>query len=101
MSEKLLLPAEIINVYEKLGQKPITILKNYAVDMVTAKIQKYEAESKKFAEQYQCTYSQLKKKIESMKESEEFQLEDDFLDWQFAERNLKFWKQVLKNLKSA
>ncbi len=101
MSEKVLLPTELIDVYEKLGQEPMTILKNYALDMVMAKIQKYEAESKKFAKQYQTTFYRFKKKVESMRETENFRWDEDLLDWQFAEENLKFWKQVLKNLKRA
>ncbi len=101
MNDKLLLSDELLDVYKKLGEEPLIILKNYALDMVMAKIQKYEAESKKFSKQYHTTFSRFKKKVESIKQGENFRWEEDLLDWQFAEENLKYWKKVLKNIKSA
>jgi len=43
-----------------------------------------------------CAYYQFKDKLESMENEENFQWEDDLMDWQFAVENMHYWKNKLK-----
>ncbi len=101
MSHATSVSPTLIDIYQKLGQNPQVILKNYAMDHVLAKIQKYEAESQKFAAKYNTPFADFQKKVAKMKNAENFSWEDDLMDWEFSTENLQYWTKVLETLKSA
>jgi len=59
-------------------------VKNQALLMLMAKIEKYEAEKNRFEAKYAMPFQQFQAKIEGLKNKEIFEEEDDYLDWRFA-----------------
>ena len=80
-------------IINQLGFKDIkSFIKNQAVLMMMAKIDKYESEDKCFERKHKMSFEDFRNKIEETKEKEDFEEEDDYLDWRFA-------KEVLEGLR--
>ncbi len=74
-------------------------LKNQAWVITLSKISKYEAEIRKYKNKYKTPFTEFEKKLNKQKNEENFEIEDDYLDWKFAENSLKTWSER-KNLLS-
>ena len=98
VESSLNIPANIKKVYGELDVSPAGILKNYALNHIHAKIQKYEAENLYYQGKHKHTFDAFKKKVQSMKNEEDFTWEDDLMDWEFAVINLKYWKKKAREL---
>ena len=61
-----------------------SFVKNQALLMLMAKIEKYEAESNRFEAKYAMSFVDFHRKIEDVKNEEAFEEDDDYLDWRFA-----------------
>jgi len=84
---------EFIDKYEpiitQLGFKYLkSFVKNQALFMMMAKMEKYEAEIKRFEIKYHMDFESFQKKIKGVKNKEVFKEEDDYLDWRFAKESL-------------
>jgi hypothetical protein len=91
LDEKFIETSE--GIINQLGFKDIkSFVKNQALLMMMAKIYKYESEYKFFEKKYRMSFEDFRHKIEETKEKEEFEEEDDYLDWRFA-------KEVLEGLR--
>lgn len=98
MGNELTISNDLFEIYQKIGQDPQLLLKNYARDVVISKLQKYQAESAQLETKYGMPFAAFKEKVENMKDSEDFQWEDDLMDWEFAVENIKYWNQILEML---
>ena len=92
------IPDNLKNIYGEIEVSPIGVLKNYALNVVQGKVQKYEAENKHFEKKYGCLFEKFKKKNQDLKNQEVFEEDDDLLDWEFACENLKYWRKKAKEL---
>ena len=73
----------------QLGFKDLkSFVKNQALFMMMAKMEKYEAEIKCFEVKYRMDFKSFQEKIEGVKNKEVFKEEDDYLDWSFAKESL-------------
>ena len=79
---------------------PIRLLTNYALSFIHSKIHKYEVENLCFEKKHKVTFEEFRQKLENMREDENFQWEDDLLDWKFAYENLKYWQKKAKELQN-
>ncbi len=80
-------------IINQLGFKDIkSFVKSQALLMMMAKIDKYESEDKFFERKYRMSFEDFRHKMEETKEKEDFEEEDDYLDWRFA-------KEVLEGLR--
>ncbi|MFO8088909.1 MAG: hypothetical protein R6U13_03665 [Desulfatiglandaceae bacterium] len=61
-----------------------SFIKNQALLMLLAKIEKFEAENKRFERKHHCSFDVFQKKMEQMLGIEDFEKDDDYLDWRFA-----------------
>ncbi len=61
-----------------------SFIKNQALLMLMAKIEKYEAENKHFEAKYHMNFKSFQSKIERLENEEVFTEDDDCLDWRFA-----------------
>jgi len=84
------IPDTLKNIYREMEVSPVGLLKNYALNLVYSKIHKYETESMYFEKKYGCAFEEFKHKVEGMKNEENFEWEDDLLDWGFAVENLEY-----------
>ena len=94
------IPDTLLQIFSEISSSPITILKNHALHQICSKLQKYELEDSLFQKKYKCQYNEFNNTINRMQNEENFQWEDDLMDWQFAHENLIFWKQKLNTLNS-
>ncbi len=86
------------NIYNEIGLSLILPLKVYAETFITSKIHKYETENLFFEKKYNCFFEVFKRKIENIENEEDFEIEDDLMDWEFAIKNLEYWNEQLKRL---
>ncbi len=74
-----------------------SFIKNQALLMLMAKIEKFEAENRRFEAKYHSSFNEFKINMEEMRGMEDFEKEDDYLDWRFAvEAKDRLYKQKLE-----
>ena len=73
------------SIVTQLGFKDLkSFVKSQASLMLMARIEKYEAENKRFEAKYQMPFKSFQAKLEGLQNEEVFIEEDDYLDWRFA-----------------
>lgn len=90
----------ISELLAKGGQSESAALREHLIMIGMAKLSRYEAECSFFKNKYQETLASFKGKL-SKEGQEDFVMEDDMLDWEFADAALKWWRSQLEELKSA
>ena len=85
-------------IISQFGFKDLkSFIKNQALLMLVAKIDKFEAENRRYEARYKTSFTDFRKKMEEMHGMEDFDKEDDYLDWQFAvEARERLYKQKLE-----
>jgi len=77
------------SIVTQLGFKDLkSFVKNQTLLMLMAKMEKYEAENKRFQAKYRMDFKVFQAKIEGLENEEVFTEEDDYLDWRFAKEAL-------------
>ncbi len=84
---------EILSLYEEIGLSPIEPLRLYAEKYIKKKILRYENEVKFYERKYKATLEEMKNC-----HGEDFDFEDELMDWEFAWENLRYWQNKLKQL---
>ncbi|MCP4108637.1 MAG: hypothetical protein GY749_24325 [Desulfobacteraceae bacterium] len=96
INEKIELPASLANIYREMEISPLILLRNYALNYVHTMIHKYEVENISFEKKYGCLFHEFKSKLDDMENEENFEWEDDLMDWEFVDENLGLWKKKLE-----
>jgi len=91
--ESIEIPKFLFAFYQDAAISPTELLRNYALNHILSKIHKYEAEDNYFRKKYSCKFREFKAEIETMENEENFEREDDLMDWEFAVENLAVWKR--------
>jgi len=99
-AKNYIIPEVINKFYSDMHISPENILRGYANSTIYSKIDKYKSEVNLFERKYKCAYNQFKTKIEAMEGEENFQWEDDLMDWQFAVENIYYWQNKLKDIEA-
>ncbi|QTA79185.1 Uncharacterized protein dnl_14390 [Desulfonema limicola] len=60
----------------------------------------YLSETRKFENKYQMTFEEFQKKMEETLYKEDFDEEDDYMDWKFACDGVCYWKEKITELNS-
>ncbi len=76
-------------------------LRDIALFQSLFKLDQYKAECEFYKKKYGKSYLALKKEVRRKKGMEDFQLENDLEDWQFAVNAIKWWSGKIRELKSA
>jgi hypothetical protein len=66
-----------------------------------AKVSAYERECEQFRHRYGGTLESLQSRVAGVPGEEDFSLEDDLADWEFAEAALGLWKHRVEILRDA
>jgi hypothetical protein len=74
--------------------------KKHAWLLISGKVAKYEAECNFYEKKYDCDFSTFEKKINEKINDENFDEEDDLLDWRFAFEQLTKYKEQIVRLRS-
>lgn len=98
VKEKLEISDALLQLYQEMAISPVMLLTNYALSHIHAKIQKYTAENAYFEKKYGGTLKKLKSKVELMENEENFEWEDDLMDWEFAVENVTLWRKRLQDI---
>ena len=93
------IPDILKNIYKEMEVSPVGLLKNYALNLIYSKIHKYEIENRCFEKKYHCSFKEFKHNVESMKDKEDFEWEDDLADWTFAVESSKYWQKKVQKIK--
>ena len=73
------------SIVTQLGFKDLkSFVKSQASLMLMARIEKYEAENKRFEAKYHMPFKSFQAKVEGLENEEVFTEDDDYLDWRFA-----------------
>ena len=73
------------SIVTQLGFKDLkSFVKSQASLMLMARIEKYEAENKRFEAKYHMPFKSFQAKVEGLQNEEVFTEDDDYLDWRFA-----------------
>lgn len=91
----------IKEILEMEGISEETALREQVLLIALAKISHYQAECSNFQAKYRMSFIEMKKKMKVQKNAEDFLQEDDFLDWEYADNALNWWKQNVKEVRNA
>ena len=72
-----------------------------SLTVALAKVSHYERECLGFRHKYGESLAPFRERIESMVGTEDFALEDDLADWEFAEQALELWQKRAEVLRRA
>lgn len=90
------------SIITQLGFKDLkSFVKNQALLMLMARIEKYEAENKRFEAKYRMSFKVFQEKIEGLKNDEVFTQEDDYSDWRFAKEAIDGLRRQKRDLEHA
>jgi hypothetical protein len=88
------LKATIDEILKEAGiSSEVEALKNQAWMITLAKIEKYQAEINQYQKKYNINFEGFKKQLLNRRNEEDFEQEDDYLDWRFAQEALKIWQE--------
>ena len=89
-------------IVTQLGFKDLkSFVKNQALLILMARIEKYEAENKRFEAKYQMHFEAFQTKVEGLQNEEVFTEDDDYLDWRFAKEAMNRLKKQKRELEYA
>ena len=72
-----------------------------SLTIALAKVSQYERECGRFRQQYGVSLESLQKRVENTIGMEDFTVEDNLADWEFAEQALALWKTRAEVLRRA
>ncbi len=84
---------ELLELYEEMGLSPEEPLRAYISQYIKKKIQRYENELRFYERKYNATLEEMKRC-----HGDDFDFEDELMDWEFALESLRFWKEKLKKI---
>ena len=72
-----------------------------SLTVALSKISRYERECEHFRRQHDTSLEAFRSRVEAMSGSEDFAMEDNLADWEFAERALQLWHKRAEILRHA
>jgi len=89
---------QIAEILEKTGQTETMILREHAILTIHTKLSRYESECALFEKKYGVSLETFRNRLEQKMNSESFVEEDDFLDWEYADSAMNWWRLQMKEL---
>lgn len=72
-----------------------------SLTIALARVSRYERESQHFRHKYGDMFEVVRARVEHARGTEDFSVEDDLADWEFAERSLALWQKRVEILRHA
>jgi len=85
-------------IYEKTEQTETMVLREHAILTIHTKLSRYESECALFEKKYGVSLESFRNRLEQKMNSESFMEEDDFLDWEYADSAMNWWRLKMKEL---
>ena len=90
------------SIIRQLGFKDLkSFLKNQTLLILMARMEKFEAENDRFESKYGSEFSRFQERIKGKEFQENFEEEDDYLDWSFAKEALESLRRQTRELEYA
>jgi len=86
-------------VLNDLGITEKDAVRNYVLLNASQKVAEFEQECEVFKHKYKQSFQQFEKQLKSSSE-ENFEKEDDYLGWKFADEGLVYWRTKIDQLKN-
>ncbi len=80
----------------KEGISEASALREQALLVGLAKSSHFEAEYGKFEKKYGISFQAMKRKLEKQRNKEDFEIENDMLEWEFADSSLRWCREKIK-----
>ena len=74
--------------------------KDAALLFILAKVDQYKGETESFENKYKRSFLALEQETHSVKGQEDFQVEEDLEDWEFAVKSLEYWENQYHKLRT-
>lgn len=81
-------------------QNEETVLFNVSLMTSLAKRDEYQTECQFFKDKHGMKFQEFDKAIHHKDNQENFEKEEDYMDWEFAEEALNYWNQKIKLLQN-
>ncbi len=88
----------VAEILKQAGEREDLALKEYATLLALSKISRYEVECSLFEAKYREPLAQFQRHVQSLQDQEDFAVEDDLMDWEFADRALRWWQERLTEI---
>lgn len=85
----------VADILKQAGEQEAQVLREHVTLLALSRISRYEAECALFEANYAEPFDAFRQRIQAMKNQEDFQADDDLLDWEFAHRALLGWREKL------
>jgi hypothetical protein len=72
-----------------------------SLTVALSKVSAYERECESFRRKYDQSLEAFRKRVEAMSHREDFAMEDDLADWEFAEQARRLWQKRVEILRHA
>ena len=63
-----------------------------------SKVNEYRSEVQRFEAKYDASFEEVRQNAERRKHTEDFEEEDDLMAWRFAQENLRYWREKLREI---
>jgi len=90
----------ISEVLAKTGQSETAIIREHLIMAGMSKLSRYEAEYALFEKKYQGSLESFRTRLDKNGQ-ENFDMEDDLMDWEFAAASINWWRARLEELRRA
>ncbi|MCK4763212.1 MAG: hypothetical protein KAW12_13530 [Candidatus Aminicenantes bacterium] len=74
--------------------------KDAAFLFILARIDQYKGEKEFFDNKYKRNFYEVEQEAHAVKGKEDFQLEEDLEDWEFAIKSLEYWTKEYQKLRN-
>jgi len=88
----------VAEILTQVGEREEFVLREHATLLALSKISRYEAECNMFRAKYSENFESFQARIERMQNEEDFEADDDLMEWQFANRALILWQERVREI---
>ncbi len=91
----------VTEILNQVGTPQAAVLKEHVTLLALSKLSRYEAECSLFEAKYHEPLPSFRQRLQSMTDQEDFEADDDLVDWEFADRAVNWWRETLAALQHA
>lgn len=97
--EQDIIPQDVLDELNYSSSEDVAL--EYILLQAKSKIAEYEEEVQSFRKKYNMSFDEFQQKLETTKEDENFDEEEDFMAWKFAKEAIDYWQEQIETLENA
>ena len=91
----------VAEILSQAGESETEALHEHAMLLCMSKISRFEAECRQFQAKYGKKFETVRKRLQNVQGKEDFETEDDLMDWEYAHSALAWWRERIEELRHA